>query len=84
MPRKKRPKPSAAKPASPIDTRLADRHSGSGSRATSTVPTIPSPTPASCSALGCSPFSRPPMTATSTPRAPIVATTLTDPSAIAR
>ena len=48
IPRKKRPNPSAATPASPIAVRLAERHSGSGSRATSTTPTIPSAIPASC------------------------------------
>ena len=82
--RKKVPKPSAASAASPMAARPAARHSGSGSRATSTTPTIPATTPIAWIAAGSSPAARPPAIGTTTPSAPIVATTLTEPSAIAR
>ena len=81
---KKVPKPSAAKPARPTAARPAARHSGSGSRATTTTPAIASTAPIIWIAAGCSPLTSPAITGTSTPRAPIVATTLTEPSAIAR
>jgi hypothetical protein len=78
------PKPTAASAASPIDARPAARHSGSGSRAASTTPGTARRTPRVDTSPGSSPWASPPAIGTSTPRAPIVATMLIEPSAIAR
>ncbi len=78
------PKPSAASAARPTEALPAARHSGSGSRETSTTPAIATAAPRAWIAAGSSPCASPATTGTMTPSAPIVATTLTEPSAIAR